>query len=229
MVLQPPRGGGNVRSDGPPRRLTRHINPLDTPRSARHSATVKATPARPTARGAILEAASRLVLRDGVSHLTLEAVAAEAGVSKGGLLYHFRTKDALIRGMLALEIWRFEEEIAARIDPTEPTGGRVTRAYVRATFEPTVPLPPDAPADVGPSLIAAIANDPELLAPLREHYADLQRRIEADGIDPARATLARLAADGLWLTELLGLAPPTGALGRQVLAVLLELTKGVEP
>jgi hypothetical protein len=31
-----------------------------------------------------------------------------------------------------------------------------------------------------------------------------------DGIDPVDATLVRLAADGLWFANLLGLAPPTG-------------------
>ena len=36
----------------------------------------------------------------GVAKLTLEAVAKEAGVSKGGLLYHFSNKEALIEGMI---------------------------------------------------------------------------------------------------------------------------------
>ena len=38
--------------------------------------------------------------RDGVSAMTLEAVAREAGLSKGGLLYHFASKDELIAAML---------------------------------------------------------------------------------------------------------------------------------
>ena len=37
------------------------------------------------------------------------------------------------------------------------------------------------------------------------------------------ATVARLAADGLWLADLLGMAPPEGELRERVLARLLEL------
>ncbi len=40
----------------------------------------------------ILDAASRVVLDKGASALTLESVAEQAGISKGGLLYHFPTK-----------------------------------------------------------------------------------------------------------------------------------------
>jgi hypothetical protein len=49
-------------------------------------------------------------------------------------------------------------------------------------------------------------------------------RLAAGSDDPARATLARLAADGLWLADLLGLAPPTGDLREQVIERMLDLT-----
>jgi AcrR family transcriptional regulator len=44
---------------------------------------------------------AQVVQARGAGSLTLEAVADVAGVSKGGLLYHFPTKDALIDGMVA--------------------------------------------------------------------------------------------------------------------------------
>ena len=48
----------------------------------------------------LLDAAAAVVRRDGAQALTLEAVAAEAGVSKGGLLYHFNSKRELLEAML---------------------------------------------------------------------------------------------------------------------------------
>ena len=47
----------------------------------------------------LLDAASTVVHRDGAQALTLDAVAAEAEVSKGGLLYHFASKRDLIDGL----------------------------------------------------------------------------------------------------------------------------------
>jgi AcrR family transcriptional regulator len=43
-------------------------------------------------RSQILDAAEAVVMCQGVRNLTLDAVAAHAGISKGGLLYHFRSK-----------------------------------------------------------------------------------------------------------------------------------------
>ena len=53
-----------------------------------------------TTQQSIIAAARRIVQRDGVAHLTIEALAREAGLSKGGVLYHFPTKDSLIEGMI---------------------------------------------------------------------------------------------------------------------------------
>ena len=72
-------------------------------------------------------------------------------------------------------------------------------------------------------MLAALVADPSLLASVRDQYAIWQDRVEREGRDPVDATVARLAADGLWLAELLGMGPPTGALREQVLERLTEL------
>jgi len=52
------------------------------------------------ARERVIDAAEQVVIEAGAGHLTFEAVASKAGVSRGGLLYHFPDKKALLRGML---------------------------------------------------------------------------------------------------------------------------------
>jgi len=73
-----------------------------------------ATPAAPTrsARDRILDAFEDLLAEQSERAATLEAVAARAGVSKGGLLYHFASKDALVDGVLE----RFAADLAQDIE-----------------------------------------------------------------------------------------------------------------
>lgn len=52
-----------------------------------------------SAREQILDALEQVLIDDGVPAATLETVAARAGVSKGGLLYHFSSKQALVEGL----------------------------------------------------------------------------------------------------------------------------------
>ena len=77
-------------------------------------------------------------------------------------------------------------------------------------------------------MLAALIGDPSLLVAVRKQYGIWQDRVEREGRDPVDATVARLAADGLWLAELLGMGPPTGELREQVLQRLLDLAEPVD-
>jgi len=173
----------------------------------------------------ILEAAEQVVLRDGVGHLTLDAAAHEAGLSKGGVLYHFPTRDSLVAAMVTRIIDQFEEDIASHLPeagtPDAERPGAYARAYLRATVEPAAP----GEERLGAALLAAAAAEPALMVPLQEAAEGWQARMLDDGLDPALATVVRLACDGLWLCDLFGLASPQGALRTSVAAALDQLTR----
>jgi AcrR family transcriptional regulator len=164
----------------------------------------------------LLDAATGVLLRHGAEHLTLAAVAAEAGVSKGGLLYHFGSKQALVAGLVDRLVGRFDAAISACGD--EP--GAATRTYLAHSIETG-----SSDNRTAAALIAGLLVDPTALEPLRERYSRWQHRLEHDGIDPAVATAVRLAADGWWQADLLDLAPPTARLRERVLAVLHDLVE----
>ncbi|WP_407540338.1 TetR/AcrR family transcriptional regulator [Deinococcus radiomollis] len=164
---------------------------------------------------ALLQAAAAVIRRAGSLNLTLEAVAREAGVSKGGLLYHFPNKEALVAGLIGHELDGGERLLAELYEQGRPAPGRWARAYADLT------LGGDPAQDVSAGLVAAVALNPELLEPVRERYRQWQDAAEADALEPGLGTLLRLAMDGLWLADLLGLAPPD-AEERRTLGSLIE-------
>ena len=155
----------------------------------------------------LITAAAAVIRRDGAQALTLDAVAAHAGVSKGGLLYHFKSKRELLDGLVD----RWLDEFQHDIDEAED---HFPKGYVKAC---------DGAKAEEAGLLAALVADPAVLAKVRDRYATWQDRIVTEGGDPVEATVARLAADGLWLADLLGMAPPHGELRDRVLARMLEL------
>ncbi|MFC0673593.1 TetR/AcrR family transcriptional regulator [Brachybacterium hainanense] len=82
-----------------------------------------------SARDALLDAYEAILLDDGVRAATLEAVAARAGVSKGGLLYHFPSKDALVAGLVA----RLEALAAEDRDRMRQAPEGAVRYYIRTS------------------------------------------------------------------------------------------------
>ena len=163
----------------------------------------------------ILYAAAEVIRRTGSLNLTLEAVAKQAGVSKGGLLYHFPNKEALIAALIQHELDTGERALDALQALEAESSGSWTRSYMALTMNG------DPGQDVSAGLLAAVALNPQLLEPVRARYRIWQHAAETDGLEPGLGTLLRLAMDGLWLSDLLGLVALQGE-QREALRRLVE-------
>jgi AcrR family transcriptional regulator len=144
-------------------------------------------------RRSILDAAERL-FSDRGGNVSIADIAAAAGVTKGGLMHHFPSREALIHAVAEHVTDRMWEEVRAHIDLSENRAGKFTRAYVRAMtggsdyltrmYSPT-------------SLMAATVITPELDALYERDAHRLHTAFAADGLPPARTIAIRFAAEGL--------------------------------
>ena len=145
----------------------------------------------------ILDAAAKVVSEKGIFNLTLEAVAKEAGISKGGLLYHYASKEKLVEDMVTHLAENYLEKIDNSVAEDQKDNGKWARAFLDVTLNKSY-----ANKDMNAGLMAAKAINPELMKPIQDAYVYWQEKLENDGIDPIKATIVRLAADGIWLSQL---------------------------
>lgn len=82
-------------------------------------------------RRAILDAASDLMGKHGTS-VSLARIAEAAGMSKGGLLHHFPSRNDLIRALGEDCARQLRSEVEGFLDLSENRPGKMLRAYVRA-------------------------------------------------------------------------------------------------
>jgi AcrR family transcriptional regulator len=164
------------------------------------------------ARTRILDAVERILVRRGVAGLTLEAAAREAGVSKGGLLYHFGSKEALLTGMLHRMAEHVTRDYEAGV-ALQPAGtGQVARAVLAWGFGEADCSPGKDQHDrMAAVCLAAFHHDPALLDPLRAVTARIKADLLADGIPHGVAMTIQTAMDGLFMAHLFGLYRPTEA------------------
>ena len=179
----------------------------------------------------LLDAAESVAVREGVSRLTFDAVAAEAGVSKGGLLHHFTTKEQLIEGMVrrAADGWRHHFKSAYESVPAGP--GRMVRGLLQSCFTDAETWTEELRRSYS-SVFAALAQNPALIGPMHETWVELYGYLQADGLPDGVAETLATAIDGLWLYWVLRLRPVAQAdLDRmrgvleQVLAQAIESSK----
>ena len=151
-------------------------------------------------RARIRVAAAKVIERDGAGHLTLEKVAAEAGVSKGGLLYHYPSKDALLQGLLD----HLLENRAGLVDDLGSADEVSHAALLNGLIDADFDLPKDERI-MAQGLIAASAENADLLAPAKQYVEALFEQLGASKATAATARTILLASQGLQFLELLGL------------------------
>jgi AcrR family transcriptional regulator len=173
-------------------------------------------------RNRILRAAEGVVIRDGVAHLTLEAAAQEAGVSKGGVLYHFPTRRDLVSAMVTRFTERFDADLL-RYGAADSAPGSFARAYIEAEVHPATEPGASHDRRLSGALLAGVASDPDLLAPLRDRFQVWNDAFLDDGLPPGAAMVVRLAIDGMWLTDLFGLSPMSARRREELARALREM------
>ena len=170
----------------------------------------------------LLDAASWIVVEQGVDALTLEAVAHRAGVSKGGLLHHFASKEALTSALVEHAFATYETVIEQALDPAESEGtpGRWTRAYVRSSFDTDERVH---------TLVVALAlmtrRTPDLVRAAAAGIGRIWEALDHDGLDAVSAALIRSAADGVYYNEAVGNPPLPEPMRSEVREMLLAMTR----
>jgi len=162
------------------------------------------TRGRKSSREKILDAAAELVGEIGAGRLTLEAVAEKAGLSKGGLLYNFPTKEALLQGMIQRMIDQVASEREALRERAAPGPNLEARILTKTLLNMCCG---GKMQEVATGLLAATAENPRLLDPLRQVIAATLEQLKSTSEDLDAALLAWLATEGLSNLEMHNLSP----------------------
>lgn len=154
-----------------------------------------------TIRERILEAADEVAREKGVANLTLDLVAEQASVSKGGLLYHFTTKEALLCGMIDRSLDRYRTFLSAAVEKESDDYSGYLKASIVARRDC------DEGSECSRAFFAAAANFPSMPDRAQEDVKCHFDRLRADPERFASAAAISLAIDGLHFLELLNLRP----------------------
>ncbi|WP_245611658.1 TetR/AcrR family transcriptional regulator [Nevskia soli] len=177
------------------------------------------TRGRPNSREAMLDAAQDVVLEGGAGKLTLDAVAKRAGVSKGGVMYNFPTKEALLKAMVE-RLVEHNRHAHAQVTASLPDRpGRSLKAYVMNSVRAL-----DVDDRVSGALLAALNSDRNVLAPVAEYFNGRFAKLAQD-VPFEQAALVYLATEGLWTQELLQLSPFTPRQRARVVRMLVRMAE----
>lgn len=147
----------------------------------------------------ILDAAERLIRRVGTRTLTIDAVAAEASLSKGGVLHHYASKDALISALAERKLREIRESVAAHEAEQGPGPAALPLALIAHARQVY------ADEDGFPrALLLASAENPEAFAGFNAFLKQRLAQMEDVACCPGAGAMLTFATLGLLLTRTLG-------------------------
>ncbi|MEO9340602.1 TetR/AcrR family transcriptional regulator [Mesorhizobium sp. SB112] len=140
----------------------------------------------------ILAAASCLAREMGPSKLSLDAVAARAGVSKGGLLYNFPSKAALLQSLVEDHLKCFDRSLTSKVAERPDEPGNIASAYIELFVQEHEDCSPP-PSGV----LAAMAENPDFILPVRGFKRSLLDRMKASSSDDVAMLTIFLVLEGI--------------------------------
>jgi AcrR family transcriptional regulator len=169
-------------------------------------------------RKAALQAALTILARDGPARLTLDAIARESGMSKGGLTHQFPTKEAVLKALLEHQFEYFGDLTLRHLAEIGTSTSQPQLAAQIATLREAI----NQPRSVALAILGALTQDPGLLSETREGSGKAVDAIKTEAADPQLALLRWAAAQGLVLMSLFGLNPLTDQEREQLFNRLLD-------
>lgn len=161
----------------------------------------------------LLDVAFEMVSEQGMDAITLEAVAVRAGLSKGGLLHHFRSKSALQEALFRESLEQFSASVRQEREQSPDISPAM--AYLRAAL---ADLASENRRRALLFLFQAAMKEAYYRTHLTEWYK--QHLPEGDGIGPL---LTILVADGLWNAGVFGFYSVSEEQKSQILTLLEHL------
>jgi AcrR family transcriptional regulator len=178
-------------------------------------------PRRPVARDKLLAAFEQIVLDEGERAATLDAVAAAAGVSKGGLLYHFPHRQGLVDATLQ----RLDELVRLDLEAMAAAEHGAARYFLTTSLFEDSEL--DRALIVASRLVQS--GDENARAALKRLEESWYALILADVDDPVVATAVQQMGDGLYHNASIGLLPGGAADRHAILDSLLAVVDRLSP
>lgn len=167
--------------------------------------TAKSRGGRPSKRNFILMAAEQLVKKQGAAHLTFDRLSEETGVSKGGLLYHFASKDELILAMMERLITTREQLRESLQNDFSGADAEIKALILSEANIQRAGQDGNDELALDSAVLCAASNNSELLAPMRGKCTDLLAKFDQSEMGGEKARIAFFAVLGERLMQQLGM------------------------
>lgn len=144
-------------------------------------------------------AARNVILSEGIENMALSRVAEVAGIAKGTLLYHFKTKESLLKALLNSYTEHLREELTVGLVEMKETSKAPVASAFAAWYKRFL-ANADSPKSFGLAILSYAAHNEQYRQIVRDWYEEVFEMIRASA-DSEDVLFGVLAIEGLFYLQ----------------------------
>ena len=174
-------------------------------------------------RGKILQAALDVIKTQGAANLTFDSLSKQSGVTKGGILYYFPNKEAILQGLLD----EFIQEDEAKFQRQWEKMGKTPDTFLAAEIQCS--LNENGENDhVASALLAAVVDNPKMLDGVQKIVGQRYEAVRNTKLGFEMSAIILMALDGYYMMQALQLQPLNAKDRKHIMKYMLKLAQGKE-
>ncbi len=171
----------------------------------------------------IFSAVMELILQGGLPAVTLSSVCKRAEISKGGLMHHYPSKEALVDAFVSRSADECLKEIHEQLAPIAIGGGKRMKAFVDLMLKDPAMCKPESSREMAAVMIALMQG--RMTSHADDYYDRLAFELRGDGVSQAIIELIVASVDGLWLQAAV---MPAERVARRATQIRLQLRRLID-
>ncbi len=170
----------------------------------------------------ILKATGELFNESGYEKLTLENIAARSGISKGGLLYHFPSKESILKELFESGVKEYVEKIRRIIDDFKNREDKDSRKKLEDLIDEFID---EDFGEIDSGVMAAFSKNPTIFDCFWDVDREMYGIISECFDDVEFVLILKFASDGYFFSKLFGYECPDESQRQRIKEMIKKMLK----
>jgi AcrR family transcriptional regulator len=173
------------------------------------------------ARERLMSCMMDIVRDEGAGALTYDNLVAKSGLTRGGILYHFPSKDSMLQGLVDDYIRQEVEKVEARWEKHGKTADGLLKAEIECALEAD-----DKDQQINVSLLPVVIQNPAMMKEIQQIVEERYQNLDQTSIGFEKAALTLLVVDAFEMSKAFGFTLLSEKKRKQILKFLYALVEG---
>lgn len=173
------------------------------------------------ARDRLINCMMDIVRDEGAAALTYDNLVTKSGLTRGGILYHFPSKEAMLKGLVD----HFLEQEWGKVEKRWEKNGKTPDGLLKAELECAIEAD-DKDQQISTSLLPVVIQNPAMMKEIQHIVEERYKNLDQASVGFEKAAIILLVIDAFEMSKAFGFTLLSEKKRKKILNLLCKLVEG---